>query len=106
MLRYLAKLPILKSRRSPLVHGGLEIPVEVTVEMSISEKNLLALKKYQTLVEESYEEPVNGKFADETAAILKALKSESDEEESEERDDSDDGDDELASCTVAAELND
>ena len=30
-------------RRSPLVQGGLEIPAEVTIEMTLIEKNTLAL---------------------------------------------------------------
>ena len=31
-------------RRSPLIQGGMEIPVEVTVEMDISEENALAME--------------------------------------------------------------
>ena len=39
---------------SPLIQGGLEIPVEVmNVEMAISEANLLAIEKYKALVRES-----------------------------------------------------
>ena len=29
-------------RRLPLIQGGLEIPIEVTVEMHVSEQNILA----------------------------------------------------------------
>ena len=29
-------------RRSPLIQGGLEIPIKVTVEMDVSEQNILA----------------------------------------------------------------
>ena len=37
-------------RRSPLLQGGLEIRVEVTVEMPSSGKNELAIKIFQELV--------------------------------------------------------
>ena len=37
-------------RRSPLVQGGLEIPIQVTVDMDAGENNLQALKKYEYLV--------------------------------------------------------
>ena len=36
--RALCKVMDVHYRRSPLIQGGLEIPVEVTVEMDISEK--------------------------------------------------------------------
>ena len=51
-----------KYRRSPLIQGGLEIPVEVEVQMENSSENQQALSKYQTLVAENYHEPVNGKY--------------------------------------------
>ncbi len=79
--RVFCKVVDVNYRRSPLVQGGLEIPIEVTVEMDVSEKNILAIKKYKSLVEEHYEEPVDGKYADATAAILKSLKLPSDDEE-------------------------
>ena len=60
-------------RRSPLVQGGLEIPVEVTVTMTYSEKNKVAMEKYEELVGKYYQEPVNGKFQDTTASILKEV---------------------------------
>ena len=62
-----------KYRRSPLIQGGLEIPVEVEVQMENSSENQQALSKYQTLVAENYHEPVNGKYVDATPDILKAL---------------------------------
>ena len=43
-----------KYRRSPLIQGGLEIPVEVEVQMENSSENQQALSKYQTLVAENY----------------------------------------------------
>jgi len=67
-------------QRSPLVQGGLEIPGEVTVEMEVTEDNILAMKKYEVLVQEHYQEPVDGKFEDATASILEALDSDSDED--------------------------
>ena len=48
-----------KYRRSPLIQGGLEIPVEVEVQMENSSENQQALSKYQTLVAENYHESVN-----------------------------------------------
>ena len=60
-----------KYRRSPLIQGGLEIPVEV--QMENSSENQKALGKYKTLIAENYHEPVNGKFVDTTPDILKAL---------------------------------
>ena len=55
-------------RRSPLIQGGLEIPVEVTVEMD------------KTLIKEHYQEPIDGKYPDATAAILQKLKTDSDDD--------------------------
>jgi len=60
-------------RRSPLVQGGLEIPIQVTVEMDLTEK-IKCLDKYKTLVGEKYKQPVDGKFADATDSILQRLK--------------------------------
>ena len=62
-----------KYRRSPLIQGGLEIPVEVEVQMESSSENQQALSKYKTLIAENYQEPVNGKYVDATPDILKAL---------------------------------
>jgi len=63
-----------RHRRSPLVQGGLEIPIQVTVEMDLTEKNRQCLDKYETLVGEKYKEPVDGKFEDATDSILQRLK--------------------------------
>ena len=62
-------------RRSPLVQGGLEIPVLVTVTMELGSNNVQVMKKYEHLVNEHYKEPVNGKFDDVTASVLKELMS-------------------------------
>ena len=79
--RVFCKVVEVNHRRSPLIQGGLEIPIEVTVEMDVSEQNVLAIGKYKSLVDEHYEEPVDGKYADATKAILQALKSPSDDEQ-------------------------
>ena len=84
-------------RRSPLIQGGLEIPAEITVEMDLNEDNVLAMKKYESLVEEYYKEPVDGKFEDATDDILESLKSDNDEDASET--DSDEDNNELASTS-------
>lgn len=77
-----------KYRRSPLIQGGLEIPVEVDVQMENSSENQQALSKYKTLVAENYHEPVNGKYVDATPDIMKSLYSEDDLRDfEEERDD-------------------
>ena len=82
-------------RRSPLIQGGLEIPVEVTVEMDISEENVLAMEKYKTLIKdkEHYQEPIDGKYPDATAAILQKLKTDSDDDLDEETSDEDEDED-------------
>ena len=61
-------------RRLLLVQGGLEIPIQVIVEMELTEKNQQCLDKYETLVGEKYKEPVDGKFEDATDSILQRLK--------------------------------
>ena len=68
-------------RRSPLVQGGLEIPIQVTVEMELTKKNRQCLNKYETLVGEKYEEPVDGKFEDATDSIQQRLKEPEDQED-------------------------
>ena len=67
-------------RRSLLVQGGLEIPCQVIVVMEMTDKNSLAIAEYKCLVSEQYQEPVNGKFPDDTQQILPALQSPSDKE--------------------------
>ena len=63
-------------RKSPLIQGDLEIPVEVIMEMADSEENRLALAKYEAMTAERYKEPVDEKYQDATAAILAGLGSE------------------------------
>ena len=67
---------------SPLVQGGLEIPVRVTIDMDIGDSNTQVLKKYEELVVEHYNESENGMFDDVTASVLVALMS-GDEEDDE-----------------------
>ena len=47
-------------RVSPLIQGGLEIPIRVEIKRPYNEVNDSDLKKYKQLVEENYREPVNG----------------------------------------------
>ena len=67
-------------RRSPLVQGGLEIPIEVSIVMPYSDANKQALEIYRTLISEHYEEPVDGNFPDATAAILAGINASSTDE--------------------------
>ena len=67
-------------RRSPLARGGLEIPVLVMVKMNYSLQNKDALFEYKTLVEQHYQEPVDGVFQDYTDTVLKELQCESEED--------------------------
>ena len=60
-------------RRSPLVQGGLEIPIEVTVSMDSSDANKQALARCKTWVELKYKEPLDGHFEDATDEILRIL---------------------------------
>ena len=73
-------------RRSPLVQGGLEIPVLVSVAMDCSDSNKGKIKKLEILLNEYYKEPVNGKFEDATEAILRTIHS--DDEDVDSTDDS------------------
>ena len=68
-------------RRLPLVQGGLEISIQFTVEMELTEENRQCLNKYETLVGEKYKEPVDGKFEDATDSILQRLKEPEDQED-------------------------
>ena len=77
-------------RRSPLVQGGLEIPVKVAVEIEATAKKRLIIDKYKELVLANYKEPdLNGHFDDCTKDVLKELyvqeeeMSDSDEESAE-----------------------
>ncbi len=65
------KVTSFQQRKSPLVQGGLEIPVLVTVQMAFDDENKYALTKYDKIVYETYKEPIDGRFEDATAAILK-----------------------------------
>ena len=67
-------------RRSPLVQGGLEIPIQVIVKMECNSQNKDALSRYEALVNQYYKEPVDGKFEDVTATILNDIDSDTDEE--------------------------
>ena len=55
--RVTCKVKNTQYQRSPLVQGGLEIPAEVTVEMDTSEEISSALREYEKLVGECYQEP-------------------------------------------------
>lgn len=70
-----------KHRRSPLVQGGLEIPVTVCIELDSTSKNMLVLERYKKLVSENYKEPINGNFDDCTKDILRDLYESSDSDE-------------------------
>ena len=69
-------------RVSPLIQGGLEIPIRVEIKLPYYEVNDSNLKKYKQLIEENYREPVNGKYDHATNKILKDIGI--DDEESEE----------------------
>ena len=56
--------------RLAVVQGGLEMSIQVTVEMDLSEKNWQCLDKYETLVGEKCKEPVDDKFEDATDSQL------------------------------------
>ena len=47
------------NRRLLLVQDGLEIPIQLTIEMDAGEKNIQALKKNEDLVSEYYKASVN-----------------------------------------------
>lgn len=68
-------------RRSPLVQGGLEIPIQVMVTMDLGEGNVKVIKKYEDLVNEHYKEPVNGTFDDVTKSVLEVLLSKDDDDD-------------------------
>ena len=60
--------------RSPLIEGGLEIPVEVICEMDDTPKNRAIMERYKTLVTTHYKEPgQNGQFDDCTKDVLEEL---------------------------------
>ena len=67
------KVVDINSRRSLLVQGGSEIVIKLCVVMPLSDVNQKALDTYTTLINENYEEPVNGNFPDVTASVLNLL---------------------------------
>ena len=71
-------------RRSPIVQGGLEIPVKLMAEIDASEKNEAIMKRLKQLITDNYKGPdVDGKFEDCTEEVLQELiqQDESDDEE-------------------------
>ena len=76
-------------RRSPIVQGGLEIPIEVCIVIPLSDENKKAHDTYKTLIAENYEEPVDGNFPDVTASVLADLQMSSESDTDEEEDDCD-----------------
>ena len=67
--------------RSSLIQGGLEIPVEATVRMEASTKNVEAIEGFKQLVEQHYNEPVNGQLEDCTKEVLPGVETESSSDE-------------------------
>lgn len=63
---------------------GLEIPIQVTAEMDLTERNKAILEKYKQIVVSNFKEPRNyGNFNDCTKEVLKGPKdhdSDTDEE--------------------------
>ena len=60
--------------RSPLIEGGLEIPVEVICEMDDTPRNRAIMERYQTLVTTHYKEPgQDGQVDDCTKDVLEEL---------------------------------
>ena len=73
-----------KFRRSPLIQGGLEIPVTVCIEIHYTSKNVSMLERYKKLMNENYKEPKkNGNFDDCTKDILRDLLEDSNSDEDE-----------------------
>ena len=52
---------------------GLEILIELTMEVEHNEKGQLCTKKDNALIRENYKDPVSRKFEDATGAILDGL---------------------------------
>ena len=56
------------------MQGGLEIPVQVTAQMDLTERNKAILEKYKQLVVSNYKEPgIDVHFDDCTKEVLKGL---------------------------------
>ena len=64
------------------MQGGLEIPIQLTIEMEHTEKSQLCIKNYEALIREKYKESVDGKFEDAPATILDGLQLSEDKESS------------------------
>ena len=60
-------------RPSPLIQGGVEIPIKLVVKLTDNEVNNAKLQKYRKFVDENYWEPVDEKFADDAERILKLI---------------------------------
>ena len=45
-------------RPSPLIQGGLEIPIKLVVKLTDNEVNSAKLQKYRIFLDENYREPV------------------------------------------------
>ena len=63
---------------SPLIQGGLEIPIKLVVQLTDNEVNSAKLQTYRKFVDENNREPVDGKFADDTERILKLIGAQND----------------------------
>ena len=61
-------------RRSPLIQGGLEIPVEGICEKDDTPRNRAIMERYKTLVTTHHKEPVqDGQFDDCIKDVLEEL---------------------------------
>ena len=81
-------------QRSPLVQGGLEIPVEVIVSMDSNDGNKQTLHRCQNWVELKYKEPIlmDGQFEDATPEILRILQGADESEDESSTDESNEAD--------------
>lgn len=59
----------------------MDIPVEATVRMEASTKNVEAIEGFKQLVEQHYNEPVNGQLEDCTKEVLPGVETESSSDE-------------------------
>ena len=56
------------------MQGGLKIPIQVTAEMDLTERNKAILEKYKQIVVSNYKESgIDGHFDDCTKEVLKGL---------------------------------
>ena len=69
----LAKVISEQHKKSPIIKGGLEVLIEVTVQMENTEDNWVAMKEYEASVTLKYKEPVQGEYEDDTTSILAVL---------------------------------